>query len=83
MIALQGEEVQKTNVSGEDSWRSFLGRNVGKNVIISFLVGTQNTVTAEGTLTYVGSDYLVLYQTQKKDYLTADFYCIKFVEFKD
>ncbi len=83
MIALNNEQTQKTPVSADDSWRNFLGQNVGKNVIISFLIGTQNTVVVEGKLTYVGNDYLVIYQTQKQDYLTADFYCIKFVEFKD
>ena len=50
------EEVQTVDKMGYNSWKGMLARNIGRPVIVSFLVGSQNTVVATGTLQEVGSD---------------------------
>ena len=63
------------------SLRSLLDRNVGYFIVASFLVGSQQTVTWQGILHTVGSDYLVLYQPDYERYISCDFYSLKFVQF--
>ena len=63
------------------SLRSLLDRNVGFFIVASFLVGTQQTVTWQGILHTVGSDYIVLYQPDYERYISCDIYSLKFVQF--
>ena len=63
------------------SLRSLLDRNVGYFVVATFLVGTQQSVTWQGILHTVGSDYIVLYQPDYERYISCDFYSLKFVQF--
>ena len=63
------------------SWKSLMARNVGRRVIVSFLIGTQNTIVTHGILYEVGSDYIALYQPDEQSYISADLYSIRFVEF--
>lgn len=63
------------------SWKSLMARNVGRSVIVSFLVGTRQTVVAQGILYEVGSDYIALYQPDRQSYVSADLYSIRFMEF--
>ena len=58
-----------------------IARNIGRAVIVSFLVGSQNTVVAVGTLQEVGNDYITLFHPGRSAYITADIYSIRFVEF--
>lgn len=63
------------------SWKSLMARNVGRSVIVSFLIGTQNTIVTHGILYEVGNDYIALYQPDEQSYISADLYSIRFVEF--
>lgn len=63
------------------SLRSLLDRNVGFFVVVTSLMGTQQSVTWQGILHTVGSDYIVLYQPDYERYISCDFYSIKFVQF--
>ena len=63
------------------SLRSLLDRNVGYFVVVTSLMGTQQSVTWQGVLHTVGSDYIVLYQPDYERYISCDFYSIKFVQF--
>ncbi len=63
------------------SWRSLMARNVGRSVIVSFLIGTQNTIVTHGILYEVGNDYIALYQPDEESYISADLYSIRFMEF--
>ncbi len=63
------------------SWRSLMARNVGRSVIVSFLIGTQNTIVTHGILYEVGNDYIALYQPDEQSYISADLYSIRFMEF--
>lgn len=69
--------------AARNSWRALLARNVGRNVLVRFLVGTQNMVTVEGELYEVGTDYIVIYQPLWDSHITADLYSVKFVEFRE
>ena len=71
--------VQEAN---QTSWKTLLAQNLGRYVLVSFLVGTQQTVVAEGVLYEIGNDYIVLYQPVRDSYITADLYSVKFVEFR-
>ena len=55
-----------------NSWKGMLARNIGRAVIVSFLVGSQNTVVAVGTLQEVGNDYITLFHPGRSAYITAD-----------
>ena len=63
------------------SLRSLLDRNIGYFISATFLLGTNQTVTWQGILHTVGSDFLVLYQPNSERYISCDFYSLKFVQF--
>lgn len=65
------------------SLRSLLHRNIGYFIRATFLVGTQQSVTWQGILHTVGSDYIVLYQPNYERYISCDLYALKFVQFHD
>lgn len=69
------------NEAYQASLRSLLDRNVGYFVIATFLVGPQQSVTWQGILHTVGSDYIVLYQPDYERYISGDLYSLKFVQF--
>ena len=65
----------------KDVYELLLDTGIGRAVIVSFLVGSQNTVVAVGTLQEVGNDYITLFHPGRSAYITADIYSIRFVEF--
>lgn len=69
--------------AARNSWRALLARNVGRTVLVRFLVGTQNITAVEGELYEVGTDYIVIYQPLWDSHITADLYMVKFVEFRE
>ncbi len=69
--------------AARSSWRALLARNVGRNVLVRFLMGTQNLLAIEGELYEVGTDYIVIYQPLWDSHITADLYSVKFVEFRE
>ena len=76
------EESQTVDKMAYNSWKGMLARNIGRAVIVSFLVGSQNTVVAVGTLQEVGNDYITICSTPAAaPIITADIYSIRFVEF--
>ena len=75
------EESRTVDKMSYNSWKGMLARNIGRAVVVSFLVGSQHTVVATGTLREVGNDYITIYHPGRSAYLTADLYSIRFVEF--
>ena len=75
------EESRTVDKMAYNSWKGMLARNIGRAVVVSFLVGSQHTVVATGTLREVGNDYITIYHPGRSAYLTADLYSIRFVEF--
>ena len=81
-VDMESTHMPATNAEAyQASLRSLLDRNVGYFVVATFLVGTQQSVTWQGILHTVGSDYIVLYQPDYERYISCDFYSIKFVQF--
>ena len=64
-----------------NSWKSMMASNVGREVLISSLVGSQNTVIAQGTLYEVGNDYVTLYHPGRQSLISTDIYAIRYIEF--
>ena len=50
-------------------------------MVATFLMGTTQSVTWQGILHTVGSDYFVLYQPDYDRYVSCDLYSVKFVQF--
>ena len=71
--------------SGIDSFpqslKHLLTQNLGRRMLATFLIGTQNNMLLHGVLTDVGNDYIVLYDADRDSYITGDYYALKFVEF--
>ncbi|MBE6962317.1 MAG: hypothetical protein E7445_07690 [Ruminococcaceae bacterium] len=63
------------------SLRALLSKLVGHYVIVTFLIGTQNSISWEGFLYNVGNDYIVIFQPDNGRYVTGDMFSLKFVEF--
>lgn len=57
----------------------FLTQNVGREVVITFLIGTQNTTQRSGEIYFVGSTYVVLHDVKNSLYTLCNLYSIKFI----
>ena len=67
--------------SFQGSMQQVLQDNVGAFVSVDFLIGTQNFVTKQGILFWVGSQFIVLYEQSNQQYVVCDIFAIKFVTF--
>ncbi len=67
----------------QGSMQQVLQENVGKFVIVEFLIGTTGLTTREGTLYYVGTQFLVLYDQFEDQFVVCDIFSVKFVTFLD
>lgn len=65
------------------SLKAMLARYIGSYVVATFLVGTQGTVSWEGTLFDVGNDFVTIYQQPRDRYIVSDIYSLKYIEFYD
>lgn len=63
------------------SIQQILSDNIGKFVIIEFLIGTGSTVRKQGILYFVDRDYLVLQDVSSSLFVICDIFSIKFVNF--
>jgi hypothetical protein len=58
----------------------FLSTQIGRQVTIEFLIGTNTFTDKSGTLLAVGTNYVLLQETNSDDIVACDFYNIKFVK---
>ena len=58
-----------------------LQENVGKYVIVEFLIGTGSLTSRQGMLYYVGAQFLVLYDEFESRFVVCDIFSVKFVTF--
>ena len=70
-------------LSFQGSMQQVLQENVGKYVIVEFLIGTGSLTSRQGMLYYVGSQFLVLYDEFESRYVVCDIFAVKFVTFLD
>ncbi len=61
----------------------FLTRNIGREAIITFLIGTQNTTQRSGEIYFVGSTYVVLHDVKNELYTLCNLYSIKFITMQE
>ncbi len=59
----------------------FLRTQIGRPVLVTFLIGTNTLTDRTGTLLGVGINYILIKETRTDDILACDFYNIKFVRF--
>lgn len=81
------DEVIEAPTTVEEAYRgslkAMLNRYIGSYVVATFLVGTQGTVSWEGTLFDVGNDFVTIYQQPRDRYIVSDIYSLKYIEFYD
>lgn len=68
-------------ISFQGSMQQVLAENVGKYVIVEFLIGTGSLTSRQGMLYYVGSQFLVLYDEFESRFVVCDIFSVKFVTF--
>ena len=59
----------------------FMRTQIGRNVTVQFLIGTNTLVDRTGTLLAVGANYILINELETDDILLCDFYSIKFMKF--
>ena len=59
----------------------FLRTQIGRRVLVEFLIGTNTLVDRSGILLAVGANYILINETETDDILACDFYNIKFIKF--
>ena len=59
----------------------FMRTQIGRNVRVQFLIGTNTMVERVGVLLAVGANYILLNEVETDDVLACDYYSIKFVQF--
>lgn len=70
-------------VTYQGSMQQVLQENVGKYVIVEFLIGTNAMTSRQGLLYYVGAQFLVLYDEFESRFVVCDIFSVKFVTFLD
>ncbi len=65
----------------QGSMQQVLQENVGKYVIVEFLIGTNGLTSRQGLLYYVGTQFLVLFDEFESRYVVCDIFSVKFVTF--
>ena len=68
-------------VTFQGSMQQVLQENVGKYVIVEFLIGTGSLTSRQGMLYYVGTQFLVLYDEFESRFIVCDIFSVKFVTF--
>lgn len=61
--------------------QGYLKSQIGSNIKVEFLIGTNMLIDREGVLVDVGVSYIIINETETDDLLLCDIYSIKFVRF--
>lgn len=76
-----GVGARNSVLSSTDFTQGFLQTQIGRHVKVEFLLGTGMLIDREGDLVKVGTDYIIIQETETDDYLLCDIYSIRFVRF--
>lgn len=68
-------------MSFQGSIQQVLQENVGKYVIVEFLIGTTGLTIRQGMLYHVAAQFLVLYDEFETRFVVCDIFSVKFVTF--
>lgn len=80
-IMTSGLGVRDSVLTTTDFTQGFLQTQIGRHVKIEFVIGTNMLIDREGDLVKVGTDYVIIQETETDDYLLCDIYSIKFIRF--
>lgn len=80
-IMSSGRGVRDSVLSDVSFTQGFLQTQIGRQVKVEFLIGMNMFVDREGILIRVGTDYIIIQETETDDYLLCDIYSIKFIRF--
>ncbi|HEY8422899.1 MAG TPA: hypothetical protein VIL05_14345 [Thermoclostridium sp.] len=80
-IMSSGRGVRDSVLSDTNFTQGFLQTQIGRYVKVEFLIGVNMFVDREGTLIKVGTDYIIIQESETDDYLLCDIYSIKFIRF--
>ncbi len=80
-IMTSGLGVRDSVLTSTDFTQGFLQTQIGRHVKVEFLLGTNMLIDREGDLVKVGTDYIIIQETETDDYLLCDIYSIKFIRF--
>lgn len=80
-IMSSGRGVRDSVLSDINFTQGFLQTQIGRYVKVEFLIGVNMFVDREGTLIKVGTDYIIIQESETDDYLLCDIYSIKFIRF--
>ncbi len=80
-IMTSGLGVRNSVLSSTDFTQGFLQTQIGRHVKVEFVIGTNMLIDREGDLVKVGTDYIIIQETETDDYLLCDIYSIRFIRF--
>ncbi|NLM11447.1 MAG: hypothetical protein GX213_11860 [Clostridiaceae bacterium] len=80
-VMTSGRGVRDSVLSDINFTQGFLKTQIGRHVKVEFLIGMNMFVDREGILILVGTDYIIIQETETDDYLLCDIYSIKFIRF--
>jgi len=80
-IMSSGRGVRDSVLSDINFTQGFLQTQIGRYVKVEFLIGVNMFVDREGILIRVGTDYIIIQESETDDYLLCDIYSIKFIRF--
>jgi len=80
-IMASGRGVRNSTLSNIDFTQGFLQTQIGRYVKVEFLIGVNMLIDREGILVRVGTDYIIIQESETDDYLLCDIYSIKFIRF--
>jgi len=80
-IMASGRGVRNSALSDINFTQGFLQTQIGRYVKVEFLIGVNMLVDREGILVRVGTDYIIIQESETDDYLLCDIYSIKFIRF--
>ncbi len=66
-------------MEGTEYLNGFLRTQIGKNVLVQFLLGSNTFTDKAGRLLAVGANYILLQEANSDDLLVCDFFNIRFV----
>lgn len=74
-------ELEIVDFKNEDVMQSLndlMRTQIGRNVTIQFLIGSDNLIEKRGTVLAVGDDYIILREDETGNIIVCDFYNIRF-----
>jgi hypothetical protein len=80
-IMTSGLGARDSVLTSTDFTQGFLQTQIGRHVKVEFLLGTNMLIDREGDLVKVGTDYIIIQETETDDYLLCDIYSIRFIRF--